>query len=90
MPFERGSKAILPTPFTYDNVSISVLDSKFEEEDLFELAYEIEDEVHSDPYPNQDPTPNPRPKWAQKVIEAAGNMTGDPSDMRRIRSKFQK
>ena len=59
-------------------------------EDLVELVYEIEDEVHSDPNPNLGPTPNPRPKWEQKVIEAVGNMIGEPSDMRRTRSYFQK
>ena len=90
LPFERGGKTILPTPFTYDNVSINVSYSESEVEDPIESVYEIEDEFHNDPYPNPIPTPNPRPKWAQKVIEVAGNMTREPSDMRRTRSHFQK
>ena len=51
---------------------------------------EIEDEVHSDLDPNLVPTPNPRPKRAQKVIGAVGNMIGEPSNIRRTRSQFQK
>ena len=90
MPFERGGKTILSTPFTYDNVSISVLDLEFEVEDLVESIDEIEDEVHSDPDPNPIPTPNPRPKWEQNFIDAIGNMTRDPSEIRRTRSLFQK
>ena len=38
-------------------------------------------EVHNDPSLNIVPTPNPRPKWAQKVIEAARNMTGESSEL---------
>ena len=90
LPFERGGKTIIPTPFTYDNISISVSNLESEAECPVESIYEIEDEVHSDPNPNPVPTPNPRPKWADKFIEVAGNMTGDPSDMRRTRYQFQK
>ena len=36
------------------------------------------------------PTPNPRPKWAQKVIEATHNMNKESYDMRRTRSLFKK
>ena len=64
LPFERGRKTILPTPFTYDNISISISYSKSEAEDPVESIYEIEDEVHSDLDLNIVPTPNPRPKWA--------------------------
>ena len=86
LPFEREGKTILPTPFTYDNVSINVSDSESRAKDPVELVYEIEDKVHSDLDQNPVPTPNPRPKWDQRVIEEAGNMTGDLSDMRRTRS----
>ena len=90
MPFKRGGKPILFTSFTYDNISISVSYSESEAKDSVESVDEIEDEVHSDPDPNPVLTPNPRPKWAQKVIEVAGNMTGDPSDMKRTRNQLQK
>ena len=84
IPFKRGGKTIISSHFTYDNVSISVSDSEYKTEEHVESIYEIEDEVHNDP--DLVPTPNPRPKWEQKVIEVAGNMTGDPSNTRRTRS----
>ena len=62
IPFERGGKTILSTPFTYDNVSIGVSNLESKAEDPIESIYEIEDEVHSDPDLNPVPTPNPRPK----------------------------
>ena len=36
------------------------------------LGIEGEVQIDSDTY--EVPTPNPRPKWAQKFIEAVGNM----------------
>ena len=88
--FEREGKTILPKPFAYDNVSISVLDSEFEAEDPVESVYGIEDEVHSDRDPDRVRTPNPRPKWDQKVIEETRNNIGESYDMRRTRSQFKK
>ena len=64
--------------------------SEYESADQVKLVYGIEDEVQSDPDPNPVPTPNPMPKWAQKVIEAARNMTGESYHMRRTRSQFKK
>ena len=90
LPFEREGKTILPTPFTYDNVSISVSDYEYEAGDPVESVYEIGDGFHSDLDPNLVSTPNPRPKWAQKIIEVTRNMTRESSDMRRTRSQFQK
>ena len=88
LPFERGGKKILSTPFAYDKVSIIISQSKAE--DSIESVYEIEDEVHSDPDPNPSPTPNPKSKWAQKVFGASGKMTRNPSDIKRKRNQFQK
>ena len=88
--FEREGKTILPKPFSYDTVSINVSDSESEAEDKVESLHGIKDEVHSDLDPDRVPNPNRRHKWAQKVIEAAGNMTGESSDMRRKRSHFKK
>ena len=84
--FKREGKTILPKPFAYYNASYS----ESEENEKVESFYEIEDEVHSDPDLNLVPTPNPRPKWAQKATEEARNMTGEPFDIRRTRSQFQK
>ena len=86
LQFESEGKFILPKPFSYDNVSINVLNSKSKEEDQVELVYGSEDEVQSDPDLDLVPTPNPRTKWAQKVIKVVGNMTRDSSNMRRTRS----
>ena len=83
LPFGREGKFILPKHFAYDNV----LDSESEVEDQVEYIFGIEDEVQLDP--DLVPTPNPSPKWAQKVIEAAKNMTRESSDKRRTISQFQ-
>ena len=88
LPFEREGKFTLPKYFSYYNVSINVSDLESEAEDQVELVFGIEDEVQSDPNQDPVPTPNHRPKRAQKVIEAAGNMTGESSDMRRTRYQF--
>ena len=61
--YEIEGKTIIPKPFAYDNVSISVSDLEPKAEDPVESTYEIEDEVHNDPDPDPVPIPNPRPKW---------------------------
>ena len=82
--FEREGNFILPKPFAYDNVSINVSDLESEAEDQVESVFGIEDKFQSDPYPV--PNPNHSSKWAQKVIEATKNMTGEYFDKRRTRS----
>ena len=64
LPFERGGKNIIYTPFA---VSTRISESKVE--DLVVSVYEIE--VHGDLDPHPIPTPNPKPKWAQNAIGAA-------------------
>ena len=49
------------------------------------LDVEYEDQA----VPEPTLAPNPRPKWAQKLIEVARNIVGDPSNRRRTRSQFQ-
>ena len=75
LPIEREGIFILPKPFSYNNVSFNVSDSKSEAKDKVESIYGIEDEVQSDLDLDLVPTPDPRPKWDQKVIEVVGNMT---------------
>ena len=41
LPFEREGNFILPNPFAYDNVSISVSNSESKVEDPVESVYEI-------------------------------------------------
>ena len=75
LPLEKGGKNILSTPFA---VSTSILESEAE---LVVSVYDIE--IQGDLDPNIIPTPNPNPKWAQKVIGAAGKMTRNPLDIKR-------
>ena len=89
LPFKIEGKFILPKPFAYDNISINVSDSEFEAKDQVESVFGIEDEVQSYLDPNQVPAPNPRPKWAQKVIADVGNMTGESCHNRRTRYQFK-
>ena len=59
-----------------------------------------EEEHHHDPdieltpqrdiYPYPTSTSFQQPKWAQQLIEAAGNGVGDRDDKRRTRSQYQK
>ena len=49
-----------------------------------ELDYDVKIEDKEDP----TPVPNPRPEWAQKIIEGVGNNVGYPFDKRRTRSQF--
>ena len=79
LPLEREGKNILSTPF---KVSTSISKSKVE--DSVVLVYEID--VPSDSNPNPSPTPNPKTKWAQKVIGAAGKMTGNPFDTQKTKN----
>ena len=36
-----------------------------------------------------DPNIPTRPKWAEKTIHVAGELAGNPSDIRRTRSQFE-
>ena len=86
LPFEREYKFILPKPFSYDDVSINVSYSESKAEDQVETIFGIEDKVQIVLDLDPIPTPNPRSKWAQNVTEAARNMIGESSNMRRTRS----
>ena len=39
--------------------------------------------------PDQAPIPNQKPKWDEKLIEATGNVGGDPDNRRITRSQYQ-
>ena len=86
LPFERGGKKILSTPFVFDVLS-NVSDSEDEEQDQHDIDIEIEHQNDLDPY--LAPIPNQKPKWAQKLIEAARNVVGDLDDRRRARYQYQ-
>ena len=65
--------------------------SDLDEQEQYQHDLDIEIAPHenldSDPYP----TPNqwPKPKWAQKLIEAVGDGAGNPEDRRRTWSQYQ-
>ena len=52
---------------------------------IFDFENEYQEDLDIDP----SPTANPRPKWAQKLIEAIGNNVGDPFDRRITKYQIQ-
>jgi hypothetical protein len=51
---------------------------------------ESEDSEHADAQSVQaDEEPQQRPKWAQTTLQDAGDLVGDPTDLRRTRSQFE-
>ena len=73
-------------PFADDDVLTNVLDLEYEDQYDHEHDIEIESQEDLDPY--LTPIPNHMPKWAQNIIEANGNIVGDPDDRRRTRSQY--
>ena len=65
--------------------SVSYLED--EEEDQHDLDIKIKPQEYPDPNPTS--IPNQKPKWAQNLIKAYGNVVGDPDDRRRMRSWYQ-
>ena len=72
----------LPFPFD-DDILSHVSDSDDEEQDQHDLDIEV---VARE---SLDPNQWPKSKWAQTVIEATGNGSGNPDDRRRTRSQYQ-
>ena len=64
-----------------------ILVSEGEEQDQHDLDIEIvpQDDLDQDP----TPIPNQKFKWTEKLIEAVGNVAGDPYDRRRMRFQYQ-
>ena len=61
--------------------------SEDEEQDQHDLDIEIVPQDDLDPIPA--PISNQKPKWAQKLIEAARNGGENPNDRRKTRSQYQ-
>ena len=61
--------------------------SEYEEQYQHDLDIEIvpQDYLGSNPAP----IPNQKPKWPENLIEAAGNVVGDPDDRKRMRPQYQ-
>ena len=84
----QGGINTLPFPFD-DDILSHVSDSDDEEQDQHDLDIEVVPHENLDldlaPIPNQWP----KPKWAQKLIEAIGNGAGNPDYRRRTWSQYQ-
>ena len=65
--------------------NISVLED--EEQDWHDLDIDIVPQ--DDLGPDLTPIPNQNPKWDENLIEAGGNVDGDPDDRTRMRSQYQ-
>ena len=87
-PKQKKGINSLSFPFEDDDIMTNVSNSKDESHDNHE--HDIEIEYQEDPNPNAATIPNQRRKWAQKLIEAVGNIVGDPDDRRRTRSQYKK
>ena len=88
-------------PVAHEGITISVL-IFHDDDDVLQVSYsDEEDHIQHDPAietdsqeildPNLVPIPNqnPKPRWAQKLLDAAGSGAGVPEDRRRTRSQYQ-
>ena len=81
-PQSEAEEGINTLSFPFDDDVLSnVSDSEDEEHDQHDIAIEIEPQEDLD----RDPTliPNQRPKWAQNIIEAVGNVAENQDEYRR-------
>ena len=85
-PFKREGKNSLSSPFADNDMLSNISVSKDEEKYLHDLDIEIVPQDYLDLDPT--PIPNQKPKWAENIIEATGNIFGDPDDSKRMRSQY--
>ena len=86
LPFEADEGInipSLPIAVSVSNTDISDSNSK---EESYQHDLDIVLIPRRDLYPNPASTSFQQPKWAKKLIEAAGDGVGDPYDERRTRS----
>ena len=90
LPFEADEAINIPSLPIADSVSIpDISDSDSEEEaSQHDPDIELTPKRDLDPYPAS--TSFQQPKWAQQLIEAAGDDAGDPYDKRKMRSQYHK
>ena len=90
LPQSKAQEGINTLPFPFDDDILShVSNSDEEEQDQHDL--DIENVPHENLYLDLTPIPNqwPKPKWAQNLIEAAGDGVGNPKDRRTTRPQYQ-
>ena len=76
-PTKEEGITIYPPIFDDDDV-LWVLDSDEEDHIQHDPIIETEYQEILDPYPIPIPNQNPKPGWAQKLIDVAGNGVVDP------------
>ena len=89
-PPSQAQEGINTLPHFFDDGDLlHVSDS--DEEDQYQRDPIIETESHEilEPNPISIPAQNPKPRWAQNLIDAAGYGARNPEDKRRIRSQYQ-
>ena len=79
---------LLPVPFD-DDVLSHVSDLDEEDQEQHDPIIEAEPHDILDPDPVSIPNQRPNPRWAQNLIDAAGDGAGNPKDKRRNRSQYQ-
>ena len=67
----------LPLPFDDDDL-LHFSDSDEEDQDLHDPVIKVEPHEILYPDPVSIPNQRPKPRWAQKLIESAGNGAGNP------------
>ena len=68
---------------------LDVLDSDEEDQGQHDLVIAAEPHEILDLDPTPIPNQRPKPRWAQKLIDAVGDGVGNPEDIRRTRSQYQ-
>ena len=74
-------------PIFYDDDVLQVSNSN--DEDHIQHDPIIETESQEILYPIPFPSQNPKPRWTQKLLDAAGSGDGNLEDKRRTRSQYQ-
>ena len=79
-PQYEAEGGINTLPFPFDDIFSHVSYSYDEEQDQHDLDIEVIPHENLDPNPSPIPNQWPKPKWAQNLIEVAGNGAGNPDD----------
>ena len=88
-PFEAQEGIInLPLPFDNDDL-LHVSDLDEEDQDQHDPVIEAEPHEILDLDPVSIPNQNPKPRWAQKLLDETGSGAGNTEDRRRTRSQYQ-